>query len=79
MEYLEDYQFTLSYHPEKANVVADALSRKTREIVANISIKEWEMVSTVNGFKLQPETHNGKGRLFTIVTTPQLLTKVLEA
>ena len=26
MEYLEDYDFTLHYHPGKANVVADALS-----------------------------------------------------
>ena len=26
MEYLEDYDFTLHYHPGKANVVADALN-----------------------------------------------------
>ena len=29
MEYLKDYDFTLHYHPGKANVVADALSRKS--------------------------------------------------
>ena len=28
MEFMEDYNFTLHYHPGKANVVADALSRK---------------------------------------------------
>ena len=28
IEYLEDYDFTLHYHPGKANVVIDALSRK---------------------------------------------------
>jgi len=28
MEYLKDYDFELLYHPSKANVVADALSRK---------------------------------------------------
>ena len=31
MEFLEDYDFTLHYHPGKANVVADALGRKSRE------------------------------------------------
>ena len=32
MEYLEDYDFTLHYHPGKANVVADVLSRKSRGV-----------------------------------------------
>ena len=29
MEFLEDYDFTLHYHPSKANIVANALSRKS--------------------------------------------------
>ena len=29
MEYLEDYEFTLHYHLGKANVVANALNRKS--------------------------------------------------
>src|SRR5262249_42139801 len=28
LEFLKDYDFAVSYHPSKANVVADALSRK---------------------------------------------------
>ena len=31
MEYLENYDFALHYHPDKANVVVDALNRKSRE------------------------------------------------
>ena len=29
MEYLDDYEFTLNYHPGKENVMADALSQKS--------------------------------------------------
>ena len=37
MEFLEDYDFTLYYLPGKVNVVADALSRKSREALASIA------------------------------------------
>ena len=44
MEFLEDYDFTLHYHPGKANVVADALSRKSRGVLANIASRECQML-----------------------------------
>ena len=37
MEYLEDYDFTLHYHPGKENVVADALIRKLRGVLASVA------------------------------------------
>ena len=37
MEYLEDYDFTLHYHPCKENVVDDALSRKSWGVLAGIA------------------------------------------
>ena len=40
IEYLEDHDFTLYYHPSKANVVADALSRKLRGVLASIVSRE---------------------------------------
>ncbi|CAM8956870.1 unnamed protein product [Rhodiola kirilowii] len=36
MELLKDYDCTISYHPGKANVVADALSRKSTGSLAHI-------------------------------------------
>ena len=37
MEYLEDYDFTLHYHPGKVNVVVDALNRKSRRVLASVA------------------------------------------
>ena len=48
MEFLEDYDFTLHYHPGKANVVADALSRKSRGALISIASREWRMLETVD-------------------------------
>ena len=52
MEFLEDYDFTLHYHPGKANVVDDALSRKSRRVLASIATWEWRMLETVGHFRL---------------------------
>ena len=47
MKYLEDYEFTLHYHPSKANVVVDALSRKSHGVLASIAFREWWMLKVV--------------------------------
>ena len=47
MEFLDDYDYTLHYHLGKANVVADALSRKPRGALASIASREWKMLKTV--------------------------------
>ncbi|XP_072086660.1 uncharacterized protein [Arachis hypogaea] len=51
MELLKDYDFNLSYHPGKANVVADALSQKSLTI-AWMRIKEEELVDKFADLKL---------------------------
>ena len=40
IEFLEDYDFTLHYHPSKENVVVDALSRKSQGALASIVSRE---------------------------------------
>ena len=52
MEYLEDYNFTLHYHPGKENVVADALSRKSRGVLASVTSREWQMLEALGQFGL---------------------------
>jgi len=43
LEFLKDYDFQLSYHPGKANVVADALSRKSLHVSA-LMVKKLELI-----------------------------------
>ena len=52
MEFLEDYDFTFHYHPDKENVVADALSPKSRGALTSIASREWKMLETVGQFRL---------------------------
>ena len=47
MEYLEDYDFTLHYNLGKANVVVDALSWKSRGVLASVASREWKMLKTL--------------------------------
>ena len=47
MEYLEDYDFNLYYHPSKGNVVANALNRKSRGVLASVVSREWQVLETV--------------------------------
>ena len=78
MEFLEDYDFTLHYHPDKANVVADALSRKSRGALASIASREWWMLETVGRFGL-PYSEQTQGTFGSLVATPSLLSRVIES
>jgi len=51
MEYLKDYDFELLYHPGKANVVADALSRK-RMHISVMMVKELELIEKLMDMNL---------------------------
>ena len=78
MEYLEDYDFTLYYHLGKANVVADALSRKSRGALASVASREWQMLETVGQFRLH-YSDQVQGALGSLVATPSLLSRVIKS
>ena len=78
MEFLKDYDFTLHYHPGKANLVADALSRKSRGALASIASREWRMLKTVGQFLLQ-YNEQIRGTMESLVATPSLLSRVIES
>ena len=76
MEFLEDYDFTLHYHPDKENVMADALSRKSRGVLASIASREWRMLETMGQFRLK-YNEQAQGTLGSLVATPSLLSRVI--
>lgn len=51
LEFLKDYDFKLLYHPRKANVIADALSRKSVHVSA-LMVRELELVESFRDLEL---------------------------
>ncbi|KAM1548403.1 hypothetical protein COP1_009473 [Malus domestica] len=78
MEYLEDYDFSLHYHPRKANAVANALSRKSRGTVATLHLQKWKMIETLCQFKLHVDIKKDCVYLYNLVTQPFLGERLLK-
>ncbi|KAL6324711.1 hypothetical protein AAG906_015294 [Vitis piasezkii] len=79
METLEDFNFTLQYHPGKANVVADALSRKAQCVLSGLVVYESKMYDYINEFNPCFDVHDSGACFCTLVAQPTILQKVIEA
>ena len=80
MELLKDYDFLLQYHLSKANVVADALSRRPQQLLATLLIREWRALDTIAEYDLQVTTKTEKGQhLGCLIVQPTISSRVLEA
>ena len=75
MEFLEDYDCTINYHPEKTTVVPDALSRKAQ--VTGLMIKEWDLLESVCEWK--PSLRSHKVTFGNVKVTYTLLERIKEA
>jgi len=77
MEFLKGYDFELLYHPGKANVVADALSRKTVH-VAHLMIKKVELLEEFKDMRLQVELGSESIKCSTLTISSDFLDSIRE-
>ncbi|KAK2449424.1 hypothetical protein QL285_008622 [Trifolium repens] len=77
LEFLKDYDFELSYLPGKANVVADALSRKSLHI-SLLMARELDLIEQFRDLSLVCETTPHSIKLGILKLTDDFLDKVKE-
>jgi len=75
LEFFKDYDFQLSYHPGKANVVADALSRKSLHMSA-LMVKELELIEQFWDLSLVCELAPGSVKLGMLKLTSNILEEI---
>ena len=79
MELLEDYDFELQYHPGKANVVADTLSRKSYAELAKLMCRDWHMLGDLADVEIDTEETATGAFVFNMSAEPTLVRKVIDA
>ena len=52
LELLKDYDYEILYHPEKPNVVVDALSRKSLRLASHMMVREHELMEQFTNLSL---------------------------
>jgi hypothetical protein len=53
LELIKDYDYEINYHPSKANVVVNALSRKSTVEVAALRISQPQLIKEFTGMGLE--------------------------
>ena len=75
---MKDYDFELAYHPSKANVVTDALSRKS--YVASLLVsREWILMADMADVVYRVPRQQGSAFVASLSIMPRVYTRVVVA
>jgi len=82
LEIIKDYDITIQYHPEKANVVADALSQKSGGVVATLITRQTRLLRDLEEMQVEVrviDPSNAKYQLNQVSIQFDLYDKIKEA
>lgn len=82
IEFLKDYDYTINDYPRKANVVADALSRKTSVLMAELVAKKWQLLEYIGDWdtklELQVDEATTSARLSNLVIRSNFVQHIID-
>ena len=78
-EYMVDYDFTLQYHPGKANVVADALSRKSHGLMACLALDSWKNSVAIGDYNLEYYEDQYRACAYNVIAVPSTILPVKQS
>ena len=75
---MKDYYFELAYHPSKANMVADVLSRRSY-VASLIASREWRLMADVGEVVYKILRQQGAALVASLSIMPKVYTQVVAA
>jgi hypothetical protein len=79
LELLKDYDYEINYHPGKANVVVDALCRKSMVELATLGISQPRLIKELTGMGLEVVGEGIPVHLVNLIVQLELLAKIKAA
>ena len=78
LEFVKDYDFELSYHPSKANVVTDALSRRSYA-TSLCAVREWRLMDAVTDVVIRVPRDAERAAVASLSMMPKLYRQIIVA
>ena len=79
IELIKDYDCTIEYHPGKANVVADALSRKNKVNLERLTVGKKRQLAELKEMGANLDVNAGGGLVAQLLVRPTYREQILQA
>jgi hypothetical protein len=79
LDLLKDYDCTIQYHLGKANVVVDALSRKSAGFMAHLRAKEWRLLEELRDLNVELSLNSSGVLIANMRVEPVIKKKIFDA